>query len=103
MKEFIANNIVSWIIEIAILAVIAAVTISEVRKTNEQTREMLTAISDFAAERQEAVGEAIDDLAFEASQVDIEGDINIEDVGNAAKDLASDWLNRDNDARDDQE
>ena len=95
--EFVKNHIVSWIIELAILAVVATVTISEVRKTNEQTREMLTAISNFAAERQEAVGDAIDDLAFEASQVDIEGEVDVNDIGSAAKDLASEWLNRDDD------
>ena len=74
---FITAHAVSWVIEIAILSVIAFITIGEVKKTNEQTREMLTAVSQFVGERQEAVGDAIDSIANEAQNIDIGGKVDV--------------------------
>lgn len=76
--QFIINNWVSWVIEISILGVIATFTISEVQKTNEQTRQMLTAVSNFASARQEGVGKAIDSIADEAREIEIDGEINLD-------------------------
>ena len=88
---FIANNWVSWVIELTILGVVGMITIGEVRKTNEQTREMLSAISAFAADRQEAVGDAIDSIAGEAQNIEIEGKVDINTLGSKAKEM---WDNR---------
>lgn len=92
--DFIVSNWVSWVIEIVILSVVAFVTISEVKKTNEQTREMLTAIQQFAGERKEAVGEAIDNLAQEVGTLEIEGEVDINEVGSNLADKAKQiWTN----------
>ena len=80
IKAYVASHIVSWIIEIGAIAIVATITISEVRKTNEQTRAMLTSISAFAAERQEAVGDAIDSIADEAQNIRVDGRINLKEV-----------------------
>lgn len=80
VKDFVVNNIASWIIEIAILGVVATVTISEVRKTNEQTREMLTAISDFAGERKEGIANAVDSITSEAQNIEIDGKVDVSKI-----------------------
>lgn len=84
--DFIIKNWVSWVIEISILGIIATITIGEVRKTNEQTRQMLTAVSNFAAARQEGVGEAIDAIADEAREIEI-GEINLGDTIKSIRNL----------------
>ena len=91
IKEIVANNFISWIIEGGILIIVAAITINEVRETNEQTREMLTAISDFAAQYEGQAGEAVENVLHEVATVDVEGDITIED----AKEVAIEWLKKD--------
>jgi len=87
VKAFIAAHFVSWIIEIGILSVVAVLTINQVTQTNEQTREMLTSIQEFAAERKEAVGGAIDSVATQAKEVKLEGKV---DVGDYLKKLYKD-------------
>jgi len=94
VKAFIVNHWVSWVIELSILGVVGMITIAEVRKTNEQTRAMLTSISQFASERKEAVGDAIDSIAGEAQNIEIEGKIDISTLGSKAKEM---WDNRNND------
>ena len=71
MKKLIAEKLVSWIIEIAILGVVATITISEVRETNAKTQELLTqtqgmldSIAEFAGDRSEAAGAALDSVRF---------------------------------------
>jgi len=88
---FIGANIGSWIIEIGILSIVAVITISEVRQTNEQTREMLSAVSAFASERKEAVGGAIDSIAKEAKNVEVGGKV---DIGDAAQKALDKWLKK---------
>ena len=59
VAHFVAERWVSWLIELTVLAIVAYFTISETRKTAEQTRMMLAkydaAISQYAAEKAEAV------------------------------------------------
>jgi len=80
MKDFIAKNWPSWVIELTILGIVGMVTISEVRKTNEQTREMLTAISDFAGERKEGIANAVDSIASEAQNIEIDGKVDVSEI-----------------------
>lgn len=94
VKAYIANHIISWIIEIVAISIVGTIAVSEIRKTNEQTRAMLTSISAFAADRQEAVGNAIDSIAGEAQNIEIEGKIDINTLGTKAKEM---WDNRNND------
>ena len=60
--EFIYDRWVSWIIEILILGIIAFYTISETRRTSEQTREMLAkydaAISQYTAQKAQEIDES---------------------------------------------
>lgn len=96
--SYIADKMVSWVIEIAILAVVAVITISEVRETNAKTQElltqtqgMLTAISEFAGGRSEAAGAALDSVLEETQNIELEGKIDINTLGSKAKDM---WDNR---------
>ena len=61
--SYIANHWVSWLIEITILCIVAYFTISETRKTAEQTRQMLAkydaAISQYASEKTKALDSAV--------------------------------------------
>lgn len=91
VRTYIANHIVSWVIEIVAISIVGVITVSEIRKTNEQTREMLTSISAFAADRQEAVGNAIDSIAGEAQNIEIGGKVDINTLGSKAKEM---WDNR---------
>ena len=95
VKAFIAAHFVSWIIEIAILSVIAVITIGEVRQTNEQTRQMLTAISEFVGERKEAVGNAIDSIAGEAQNIELGGKVDAGEAAEDAMDAFKIWLKKD--------
>jgi len=95
VKAFVAKNIASWIIEIVILGIVATVTISEVRKTNVQTRQMLTAISEFAGERKEAIGGAIDSIANEARNIEVEGKVDVTEIGEAASGFVSNFFGKD--------
>ena len=90
--EFIKAHIVSWIIEIAILAVVATITISEVRKTNAQTREMLTSISEFAAQYQGQAGEAVENVLHEVATIEVEGSVDAKDLGEAAKNAVTGYF-----------
>lgn len=94
VKEFVANNIASWIIEIVILSLVAFITIGEVRKTNEQTREMLTAISEFAAQYQGQAGEAVENVLHEVATIEVEGSIDAKDLGEAAKGAVSGFFGK---------
>ena len=94
VKEFVANNIASWVIEIVILSIVATVTISEVRKTNEQTREMLTAVSNFAAQYQGQAGEAVENVLHEVATIEVEGSVDAKDLGEAAKEAVSGFFGR---------
>lgn len=94
VKEFVANNIASWIIEIAILSIVATITISEVRKTNEQTREMLTAVSQFAARYEGQAGEAVSNVLHEVATIEVEGSVDAKDLGEAAKDAVSGFFGK---------
>ena len=94
VKEFVANNIASWIIEIVILSLVAFITIGEVRKTNEQTREMLTAISEFAAQYQGQAGEAVENVLHEVATIEVEGSVDAKDLGEAAKDAVSGFFGK---------
>ena len=94
LKEFVANNIASWVIEIAILSIVATVTISEVRKTNEQTREMLEAVSAFAARYEGQAGEAVSNVLHEAATIEIEGSVDAKDLGEATKEAVSGFFGR---------
>jgi len=96
--SYIADKLVSWIIEIAILAVVATITISEVRETNAKTQELLTqtqgmlaSISEFAGDRSEAAGAALDSVLEETQNIELEGKIDINTLGSKAKDM---WDNR---------
>lgn len=100
IKAYVANHIVSWVIEIVAISIVGMITVSEIRKTNEQTREMLTSISAFAADRQEAVGGAIDSIANEAQNVEIGGKIDINTLGEKAKNM---WLESHKDSDEDSE
>lgn len=96
MKEFIANHAVSWVIEIAILSIIAFVTINETRKTAEQTREMLTTVSQFVANQREPIESAIKSVTDEAKNIEIDGRINLNTVDmDDVKDIASSFFNKD--------
>ena len=77
---YLADHCVTWVIELSILSIIGFVTISETRKTAEQTREMLTAITAFASDRSEAVSSAIDSLSSEAQNFEIDGTLDLGDV-----------------------
>ena len=94
VKEFVANNIASWIIEIAILSIVATVTISEVRKTNEQTREMLTAVSQFAARYEGQAGEAVSNVLHEVATIEVEGSVDAKDLGEAAKEAVGGFFGK---------
>ena len=52
--DFVSDRWISWVIEITILGVIAYFTITETRKTSEQTRDMLArydaALSQYTAQ-----------------------------------------------------
>lgn len=71
IAKFIAERWVSWLMELAVLSVVAYFTISETHKTAEQTREMLAkydaAISQYAAQKTEAVDSAVSQ-AYEAAR-----------------------------------
>ena len=95
VKAFVINNIASWVIEIVILGIVATVTISEVRQTNEQTRQMLSAISEFAGERKEAVGGAIDSIANEARNIQVDGKVDVTEISDAASGYVSDFFSKD--------
>ena len=41
MKKFIADHIVSWILEVIMVSVIGFFSIQEIRKTGEETREII--------------------------------------------------------------
>ena len=60
--SYLANHAVSWTLELLVLGVVAWYTISETRKTAQQTREMLTkydaVISAYAKEKSEVVDHA---------------------------------------------
>ncbi|MEX0289753.1 MAG: hypothetical protein AB3N63_03550 [Puniceicoccaceae bacterium] len=60
--EFVSDRWVSWLIEILILGTIAFFTISETRRTAEQTREMLArydaAISGYTAQKAQKIDES---------------------------------------------
>ena len=57
--DFVSDRWVSWVIEITILGVIAFFTITETRKTAEQTREMLArydaALSQYTSQTAERI------------------------------------------------
>ncbi len=89
--KFIVSNIVSWVVEASILLFVAYITIAEVRKTSEMTRQMLTSISKFVGERKEAVGGAIDSAAKEVKNIKLGGKV---DVGKAAEAALEKWKNR---------
>ena len=91
VKAYVANHIVSWIIEIVAISIVGIITVSEIRKTNEQTRAMLTSISEFAGERREAAGEALDSVLGEAKNIEIDGKIDINTLGSKAREM---WDNR---------
>lgn len=63
VKDFIINHWVSWLIEILILSAVAYFTISETRKTAEQTRAMLAkydaAISQYAADKSKVIDQSV--------------------------------------------
>ncbi len=101
VKEFVAEKAASWVIEIVILAIVATVTISEVRKTNEQTREMLTAVSSFAAQYQGQAGEAVENVLHEVATVEVEGSIDAGGLGDAAKDAVSGFFGKKEEAAND--
>lgn len=94
VKEFVANNIASWVIEIVILGIVATVTISEVRKTNEQTREMLEAVSAFAARYEGQAGEAVENVLHEVATIEVEGSIDAKDLGETAKEAVSGFFGK---------
>ena len=87
--EFIANNWVSWFIEIFLLGVVAYFTISVTSKTAEQTREMLSrydaAISQYAKDKTQAVDEVAAG-AVEAAK-DRARSVKLEDVKGIIKSL----------------
>ena len=78
---FIASHWVSWVIEIVILSTIAYFTISETRKTAEQTREMLAkydaAITKYATEKTAAIDDAFAEgkeaVKEKASKLSVDG------------------------------
>jgi len=87
IAAFVADRWVSWLIELAVLGVIAYFTIAETRKTAEQTREMITkydkAISLYASQKTEAidatVSSAIDTTKKKVSSIttdDVKGFID---------------------------
>jgi hypothetical protein len=92
ISEFIADRWVSWLMELAVLLIVAYFAISETRKTAEQTREMLkrydTAISAFAAERTKAVDSAAAS-AYDAARSKAKS-ISREDLIEALKALKAD-------------
>ncbi len=63
ISDFVADRWVSWVMELVVLSLIAYFTISENRKTAEQTREMLArydaAVSAYAARTAEAVDQTV--------------------------------------------
>lgn len=94
MKKLIAEKLVSWIIEIAILGVVATITISEVRETNAKTQELLTqtqgmldSIAEFAGDRSEAAGAALDSVLDETQNIELEGTVDINTLGSKAKEM----------------
>ena len=94
VKEFVIANVASWIIEIVILSIVAFITIGEVRKTNEQTREMLTAVSQFAAQYQGQAGEAVSNVLHEVATIEVEGSVDAKDLGEAAKEAVSGFFGK---------
>lgn len=60
--SYLANHAVSWTLELLVLGVVAWYSISETRKTAQQTREMLAkydaVISTYAKEKSEVVDQA---------------------------------------------
>jgi len=81
VKEYIGRHIVSWVIEIAILGIIATVTIAETVKTARQTRAvlaqtqvMLKSISEFSSMQAETVGSTITNVSQKVKAVDLEDD-----------------------------
>jgi hypothetical protein len=90
--EFIVNHWVSWVIEIAILGVIAYFTIAETRKTAEQTRAMLAkydaAVSQYAKEKSQALDEAA--VGAVESAKEKAKSVKIEDVKGLIKSFKSD-------------
>ena len=68
---FIVNHWVSWVIEIAILSVVAYITIAETRKTAEQTRDMLArfeaSVAKYASEKSQKI-DAATASGFEATK-----------------------------------
>ncbi len=82
--KFISERWVSWVMELAVLSIVAYFAISETRKTAEQTRQMLTrydaAISQFAAQKSEVVDSAVAD-AYSSAKENAKS-ISIDDVKN---------------------
>ncbi len=82
IRDYILDRWVSWLLELTVLGVVAYFAIAETRKTSEQTRAMLAkydaAISKFAAEKSEAVDEAIGS-GFESAKEKAKS-IKVEDI-----------------------
>ena len=72
MSDFIADRWVSWMLELLVLGLIAYFTISENRKTAEQTREMLArydaAVSAYAARTTQAVDQTVSDAVASSKE-----------------------------------
>jgi len=87
-KSFVAANAASWLIEFAVMAVIGMITLSYVEKTNEAAQAALTqaqaimtkvdtAVSQFAATNGRALQDATTNILYEASTVDVGGDVDV--------------------------
>lgn len=89
VAKFIADRWVSWLMEFTVLLVIAYFTISETRKTQEHTREMLSkydaVISQYASEKSKALDQAMSSGAKSIKQK--AESLSIEDVKSMLKEI----------------
>ena len=94
--KFVTERWVSWTIELAVLSIVAYFTISETRKTAEQTRAMLekydAAISAYAEEKTQTVDAAVVS-AYEAARAKA-GSVTREDLIKALEALKSEEKER---------
>lgn len=88
VKEFFVANIVSWLIELAILSTVAFITLGYVKETNEKTQLALqqattimanydAAVTQFFAGQSRAINGAASSILSEVKDVDIEGVVDV--------------------------
>lgn len=65
---------------------------ADLKKAHEQISQMLTSMQQFAGERKEAVGSAIDSIAKETKNIKLEGKLDVVKTGKA---LFDKWKKKD--------